>query len=119
MTPSPHAGRALTSHAGPVAAPPALAPGSGRGFLFEVARPTLASQIPNREDKVAIVGKVHHHGTLTGARADAATRLPEQVSVYLCFRTPDDKQENVEISVHEAALLHGWLANIVSQAQGR
>ncbi len=68
---------------------------------------------------MAIVGTVHHHGTLTGAKADAATRLPEQVSVYLCFRTPDEEQENVEISVHEAALLHGWLANIVSRAQGR
>lgn len=68
---------------------------------------------------MAIVGPVHHHGTLTGAVADAAKHLPEQVSVYLCFQTPANKRENVEISMHEAALLHGWLANIVNQPQGR
>ncbi len=68
---------------------------------------------------MAVVGTVHHHGTLTGAMADAATNLPEQVSVYLGFRTLDDQQENVEITMHEAALLHGWLGNIVDRAQGR
>ncbi len=68
---------------------------------------------------MAAVGTVHHHGTLTGVKVDAATHLPDQVSVYLGFRTPDDKQENVEISMGEAAYLHGWLANIVNRAQGR
>ena len=68
---------------------------------------------------MAVVGKVHCHGTLTGVVADAATHLPEPVSVYLGFRTPDDKKENVEISMGEAAYLHGWLANIVNRAQGR
>ncbi len=68
---------------------------------------------------MAVVGTVHRHGTLTGVKADAAKHLPEQRSVYLCFRTPDDQQENVEISFHDAAYLHGWLADIVNQAQGR
>ncbi len=67
---------------------------------------------------MAVVGTVHHHGTLTGVVADAATHLPEQISVYLGFRTPDDKQENVEISMGEAALLHLWLSNIVNRARG-
>ena len=62
---------------------------------------------------MAVDGPVHHYGTLTGARADAATNVPEPTSVYLTFRTPDDKQENVEISMHEAAFLHGWLADIL------
>ena len=67
---------------------------------------------------MAVAGTVHRQGTLTGVSADAATHLPEQVSVYLGFRTPDDKQENVEISMHEAALLHRWLADIVNRARG-
>ncbi len=62
---------------------------------------------------MAVVGKVHRHGNLTGVKVDAATKLPEQTSVYLTFRNPDDEQENVEISVHEAAFLHRWLADIV------
>lgn len=62
---------------------------------------------------MAVKGTVHRHGTLTSVKADAAMHLPEQTSVYLIFRTPDDEQENVEISFHEAAFLHRWLADIV------
>ena len=67
---------------------------------------------------MAVVGKVHRHGNLTGVKADIATKLPEQTSVYLTFRNPDDEQENVEISFHEAAYLHGWLADILNPARG-
>ncbi len=67
---------------------------------------------------MAVVGIVHHHGTLTGVKADAAKYLPEQTSIYLTFRNPDDEQENVEISFHEAAYLHAWLADILNPARG-
>ena len=62
---------------------------------------------------MANVGPVHHHGTLTGVKVDAATNLSEQISVYLAFRTPDDNQESVEITMTEAAYLHGWLGDIL------
>ena len=67
---------------------------------------------------MAVQGKVHRHGTLTGARADAATNLPEQVSVYLTFQNSDNEQENVEISFGEAADLRGRLAILLKQDQG-
>ncbi len=67
---------------------------------------------------MAVIGTVHRHGNLTGVKADVATKLPEQLSVYLTFLNSDDEQENVEISFPEAAFLHGWLANIVNRAQG-
>ena len=66
---------------------------------------------------MAIVGPVHHHGALTDVRADAATHQPEQISVYLCFRTAEGQQENVEIAMHEAALLEGRLLDILKEAQ--
>ena len=62
---------------------------------------------------MAIAGTVHHHGTLTGAKADAATKGSELTSVFITFRNSDDEQENVEISHHEAAYLHGWLAKLI------
>ncbi len=62
---------------------------------------------------MAVLGTIYRHGTLTGVVADAAKHLPEQVSVYLTFQNPDDEQENVEISYHEAAFLRGWLAAIL------
>ena len=62
---------------------------------------------------MAVDGPVHHHGTLTGAKEDAATNVPEPTSVYITFRNSDDEQENVEISHHEAAYLHGWLAKLL------
>ncbi len=62
---------------------------------------------------MAVDGPVHHYGTLTGARADAATNVPEPTSVYLTFLNSDKEQENVEISHHEAAYLHGWLTKLV------
>ncbi len=67
---------------------------------------------------MAVVGTVHHHGALTDVRADAATHQPEQISVYLCFRTAEGQQEFVEIAMHEAALLEGRLLDILrSQEQ--
>ena len=62
---------------------------------------------------MAVDGPVHHHGTLTGAKADAATNVPEPTSVYIIFRNSDDEQENVEISHHEAAYLHGWFGKLL------
>ena len=94
-------------------------PRSGGAFFLTCRDLRFGSEILNREDRMAVVGPVHQHGTLTGVRADAATRLPNPVSVYLCFRTADDQQANVEISFDEAAYLHGWLADIVNPAQGR
>ncbi len=67
---------------------------------------------------MAVLGKVHHHGNLTGARADAATNLPEQWSVYITFQNSDNEQENVEISYGEAAKLRGRLAILLKQDQG-
>ncbi len=67
---------------------------------------------------MAVLGKVHHLGTLTGARADAAKKLPEMTSVYLTFQNSDNEQENVEISWGEAADLRGWLAILLKQNQG-
>ncbi len=65
------------------------------------------------EQTMAVVGTVHRHGALTGVKADAAKYLPEQTSIYLTFRNPDDEQENVEISFLEAAFLRDWLADIL------
>ena len=67
---------------------------------------------------MVVVGTVHHHGALTDVRADAATHQPEQISVYLCFRTAEGQPENVEIAMHEAELLEGRLLDILrSQEQ--
>ncbi len=62
---------------------------------------------------MAVIGSVHRHGNLTSVKADAATKLPEQVSVYLIFQNSADEQENVEISFLEAAFLRDWLADIL------
>ncbi len=62
---------------------------------------------------MAVDGPVHHHGELTGAKVDAATNVHEPTSVYLTFLNSADEQENVEISHHEAAYLHDWLAKLI------
>ena len=62
---------------------------------------------------MAAIGTVRYHGKPTGVRCDAATGLPEQVSVYLDFLTADDKQVNVEISMGDAAILCSQLADLL------
>ena len=65
---------------------------------------------------MAVEGKIHHYGKLTGVRADTATYVPERISVYLSFRTAEGEQENVEIAMHEAALVHRRLGEILREA---
>ena len=86
---------------------------AGLPFCPDLRCHTESKNQRKEEQTMAVVGTVHRHGNLTGVKADAATKLPEQVSVYLAFRNSDDEQENVEISFQEAAFLHGWLANIL------
>ena len=68
---------------------------------------------------MSIIGKIHRPGNLTGMVVSTSTKAPGSESVYLSFKTPDDEQENVEISVEEGVALHGWLAELVSRIQGR
>ena len=66
---------------------------------------------------MSVVGKIHRHGELTGIVVSTATHVPGRDSVYLGFKTTDDEQENVEISIEEAVALHGWLSNLVARIQ--
>ncbi len=66
---------------------------------------------------MSVVGKIHRHGELTGMVVSTATHAPGRESAYLGFKTPDDEQESVEISIEEAVALHGWLSNHVARIQ--
>ncbi len=66
---------------------------------------------------MSIIEKIHRPGELTGMVVSTATRAPGPESVYLGFRTADDQQENVEISVEEAIALHGWLDKLMARIQ--